>query len=382
MIERIDRAHHEFDVALGIDIVERLPGDLARVLHIDVLIHHHDDFRKHGLAGAPDRVHHFARVAGIRLADGHQNQVMEDALGRHRDIAHFRQLQPHQRQENAFDGLAHVIVFHGRRPHDGGRVNRFFAVRDGSKVKDRVPIFQRIKTGVIAERAFGAQLAQFDVSFEHDFGLRRHLQVAGLALHHLDGALSQEAGDHHLVQVRRQRQDRRVHADRIGADRHGDIHARLPVSAHTAVMLGALLVGLPVHAGGDVVVNLHAIHAAVALAGIGVARKHHRQGDEAAAIFGPAFENRELGQRHAGGAHHFLARAFGNDLGKEPAHLGQLGQHFQLADQTFRHAHLEELDDARRDLFHRIHFQRDFHFAQRSVSVDEHGHIRAGGLFE
>ncbi len=32
------------------------------------------------------------------------------------------------------------------------------------------------------------------------------------------------------------------------------------------MMLSPLLVGLPVHAGGAVVINLHAIHAAVALA--------------------------------------------------------------------------------------------------------------------
>ena len=55
------------------------------------------------------------------------------------------------------------------------------------------------------------------------------------------------------------------------ADGNGDIHllgsAR---GAHTAVMLGALFVCLPVHSGGALVKNLHAIAAAVAFAGIGV----------------------------------------------------------------------------------------------------------------
>ena len=47
-------------------------------------------------------------------------------------------------------------------------------------------------------------------------------------------------------------------------------------------MLRALFMRLPVHAGGPLVVNLHAIHAAVALAGFGIFREHHGQRDEAA----------------------------------------------------------------------------------------------------
>ena len=45
----------------------------------------------------------------------------------------------------------------------------------------------------------------------------------------------------------------------------------LPVVLHAAVVFRALLVGLPVHAGGALVEDLHAVHAAVALAGVGIA---------------------------------------------------------------------------------------------------------------
>ena len=64
-------------------------------------------------------------------------------------------------------------------------------------------------------------------------------------------------------------------------------------------MLGALLVGLPVHAGGALVEDLHAVHAAVALAGVGVAGEDQRQGDEAPAVLRPALQDREVEQREA-----------------------------------------------------------------------------------
>ena len=44
----------------------------------------------------------------------------------------------------------------------------------------------------------------------------------------------------------------------------------VPAARETAVVFGALLVGLPMHSRGPVVEDLHAVHAAVALAGVGV----------------------------------------------------------------------------------------------------------------
>ena len=114
-------------------------------------------------------------------------------------------------------------------------------------------------------------------------------------------------------------------------------------------MLGALLVRLPVHAGGALVVHLQPVAAAVALAGVGILREHHRQRDEPAAILRPAVQDRKFVQREIVAPDHFLARAARNDLRKERAHLGQLRQHLQLADQSFRHAHFEKFGDALRD---------------------------------
>ena len=144
-------------------------------------------------------------------------------------------------------------------------------------------------------------------------------------------------------------------------------------------MFRALFVGLPVHARGALVVHLHAVHAAVALAGVGIAREHQGQRDEAAAIIRPALQNRVIEQREPVGAHYFLARSLGHDLGEKRAHLGQFGQHFQLADKPLGHAHLQELHDAPRHFLHRVHFESDLHLAHRRKGVHQHRDLVAGG---
>ena len=66
----------------------------------------------------------------------------------------------HQRQEDALHGLAHPRVFHRRLADDGGRVDRVLAMRDAGDVEDGVEIFRRVEAGVVAERAFHAQLVE------------------------------------------------------------------------------------------------------------------------------------------------------------------------------------------------------------------------------
>ena len=51
---------------------------------------------------------------------------------------------------------------------------------------------------------------------------------------------------------------------------------------------------LPVHAGGAVVVNLDAIHADVALAGVGIFGDDAGERDETAAVKRPAFLDGEV----------------------------------------------------------------------------------------
>ena len=68
-----------------------------------------------------------------------------------------------------------------------------------------------------------------------------------------------------------------------------------------AIVFGSYFLSLPVHPCGVLVVDLHAIHAYVALAGLGVARDHAREGDEAACVF--AASTGEWGTRRARSCH-------------------------------------------------------------------------------
>ena len=61
-----------------------------------------------------------------------------------------------------------------------------------------------------------------DVPLEHDLGVRRDLEVDGLAAHELDRLAAQEPGEHELVDVLRERRARGVGRDGIEPDRDRD----------------------------------------------------------------------------------------------------------------------------------------------------------------
>ena len=156
----------------------------------------------------------------------------------------------------------------------------------------------------------------------------------------------------------------------------------LTVGRAAAVVFGALFVGLPVHAGGAFVEDLHAVHAAVALAGFGVAGEDHGQGDEGAAVIGPAGEHGVIVQGEVVVFDDFLAGAAGDDFREEGTHFGELGEHFELAEEAFGHAHFEVFGDAFGDVIDGIDLERDFHAAHAGEGVDEDGDAGAAGFFE
>ena len=122
--------------------------------------------------------------------------------------------------------------------------------------------------------------------------------------------------------------------------------------------------------------------AAVALAGVGILREHHRQRDEPAAILRPALQHRNSRAKSPSCRITSLHGPLGNDLREERADLGQLRQHLQLADEALGHAHFEKLGDAAGHLVDRVHFERDLHPPHAGEGVDQHRDVRALRLFE
>ncbi len=97
---------------------------------------------------------------------------------------------------------------------------------DAGEVEDRVLVGHGVEAGVVAEGAFAAQFAEFDVAFEDDFGVGGDFEIDGFALDDFDGLAAQEAGDHELLDLGRRGNDGGEGGGGIGADGHGNFEAR------------------------------------------------------------------------------------------------------------------------------------------------------------
>src|SRR5712691_4831697 len=140
MVERIDRTKGELNVAFGIDVIEDLECDVGDVLRVDVLVHHDDALGEHRLPQRPDGVHHFPRLPRVRLLDRDQHQVVEDAFDWQVYVHDLGDGELHQRQEDAYDGLAHPAIFHRRFADYGRGIDWIFAMRDAANVENRILI--------------------------------------------------------------------------------------------------------------------------------------------------------------------------------------------------------------------------------------------------
>ena len=156
----------------------------------------------------------------------------------------------------------------------------------------------RVEAGVIAEWSFTPTLAGLDISLENDLRAGGHLEINGHALDEVDALAAQKSREQQFVESFRHRRSRRERQRRIRAKRDRNLEPLAHLLGET-VVLRAPLVPLPVHAGRPVVVDLHAVRADVAHAGLGVFRENHRQGDVRTAVVRPAGQNRDLVERAA-----------------------------------------------------------------------------------
>ena len=194
---------------------------------------------------------------------------------------------------------------------------------DALYVEDRKLAFEGVEAGVVAEGPFGAHLADFDVAFEDDFGVGRDFEIHCFAGDEVHRVSAQEAGEHELVHIGRDGKNAGQRGGWVCADGNGDFEFAIGIfRAAAAVVIGAVLLRLPVHAGGAGVVHLHAVAAYVAFAIFGIFGDDHRPGDVAAAVLRPAFQDRKVVERKIVGANYLLAGAAADCLWKEGADLG------------------------------------------------------------
>ena len=136
------------------------------------------------------------------------------------------------------------------------------------------------------------------------------------------------------------------------------------------------------HAGGLAIENLHAVHSAIAFAGLRIFRKHHGQSYERAAIARPAVQNRIFGEREILAFDDFLARAAGNVFRKRVTDLAQFRNHLQLVQQAFGLLHFQKSGDAQSDFIDIFHSQREFHSPHAGEGINQQRDARTFRFFK
>ena len=139
-------------------------------------------------------------------------------------------------------------------------------------------------------------------------------------------------------------------------------------------MLGGYLLALPVHAGGFGVVDLHAVHAYVAFACVGVAGDDAGEGDEGASVLGPGFEDGELEEVDVCAAMDDLLAGGvfgGDDFGKEAAYFGKCWEKLELVHEAGWRFGLQEGADAIGYVVERVGFEGQLHAPEAAELVHQ-----------
>ena len=245
-------------------------------------------------------------------------------------------------------------------------------IADRRKIGERLG--RRVVAGVVAERPLHPDLALLDRPLEHDLGVRRHLEVDRLRLDDLDRLAAEEAGEHQLVDVLRQRRARGVGRHRVEPERDGD----RDLAVGGEVVGAPVLVDLPVHVGGARVDLLHPVHADVAAARVRVLRDHGRQRDERSRVAGPAaLDRQQVEVDLVAGQDDLLAGAARDGLRQRVGDRLQLLQAAHLVDEALRRLHLEHVLEPRRDVVEPLDAEREAHPPLGAELVDQQRQPRA-----
>ena len=307
---------------------------------------------------------------------------MENAFRGHVDIDHFRQNEADQRQENTLGDFAHPVVFGGWSSHEGGGVYGIMAAGDGGYVKHRVGLGEGVVASVIPERTLSPFLAGNDVPLQHDLGVCRHFQIHRHRLRQFDSFVANEAGQHHLIDVRRQGRRPRPDGRRISAesDRHLQLLRAGPVMARTH------LVGLPVHAGRVPVEHLHPIDAVVLGACFGVPGDHQGESDIRAGIHRPALDDRQTVEIDIlSGQDDLLTRWVGDGPGLVGANMNQPSQGTELVQHSLGWSTLDHFDHGFQAAGQGVgvfDLKRPTHAPFGAEQVDSHGRVVADHVLE
>ncbi len=148
-----------------------------------------------------------------------------------------------------------TLAFARRHLADDLREHRLALHGDRGHLHRHVVAFERDIAVALAERRLGLQHAGVDQAFDHDLGIRRHVEIDGAAANHADRRAGRAAGHRHLVHVDRELLRPGEHHDRRAADHDGDRHL---------LSQRAIFQPVQIAAGAGRLARHHADHQAVA----------------------------------------------------------------------------------------------------------------------
>ena len=379
MVEDVQGAVDEGDVAFGIDVGGDVEHDVVDGMDIDVFIDDDDHFGPGHLAGAPDGGHDFAGVVGVFLLDLDEGAGVEDAEHGKVVVDDVGDEDLQEREEDAFGGFAEVIVFLRGLADDGGGIDGIFAVGDGGDGEDGELSGEGVEAGVVAEGAFENGLAGIDVAFDDDFAVGGDFEGDGFAGDEIEPAAHEEAGEHVFVDAGGKGCGGGVGKDGFAAEGDGE-GAFFTAGGPGAEVAGSVVVRVPVHGGGFGAEELDAVHAEVSGAGVGMFGDDLAEGDVLAAVFGPALDEGEFGEVSRVGEDDFLtegAAAGGADFRHVGADFQEVDAFFDFIEKAGGDFRAGELGDFLGEVVEGIAAEGHVHAFVGTEGVDGEGEGRA-----
>src|SRR5258708_11124210 len=125
------------------------------------------------------------------------------------------------------------------------------------------------------------------------------------------------------------------------------------------------------HACGLPVVDLHAIHPHVTLAGLGVARHDARESDEASRVLWPALQDWKVEKREAIALDYFFAGAGRDCARKKLSCFRQEGEHLQFVEESLWRLEVHEDAHALSEFVEGSDAERQLHARVRAKLINE-----------
>ncbi len=250
---------------------------------------------------------------------------------------------------------------------------------------------------MIAERSFPDQFIRIDPALNDNLGVGGHFHRDRFARDEFDAFAIKKTCEQQLADIGRERAGGCIRKHRFTAE--DDRHRHLGVAAGfvASKVGGAIVMNVPMHRRALFVHDLHAVHADVALAVVGVERVDAGHRDVATgaflgvsgaaaitalAIVGPTLNDGQVEEAGVVGLDDLLTDARLTNFRTDARELGQFGEFLHLGHQRRRHLGFDERLDAFGQRFETRHAEALAHSLVAAEDIDRAGDVGTLHVFK